>query len=86
MSKRKKNSSNEKRSWLFCCRRSSGWSQTAAVVGKMGVAAMGGATAVGAAPVILAGTVLGIAAFGIKKRFLIRINNLSTLSNLTFIH
>jgi hypothetical protein len=39
----------------------------AAFVGNMGLAGAFGAVAVGAAPVVAAGAVLGVAAFGLKK-------------------
>ena len=41
----------------------------AAIVGNMGLAGGFGAVAVGAAPVVSAGAVIGIAAYGIKKVF-----------------
>ncbi|MBD1217837.1 hypothetical protein RI030_03495 [Aphanizomenon flos-aquae NRERC-008] len=41
----------------------------AALVGNMGLAGAFGAVAVGAAPVVAAGAVVGLAAFGIKKVF-----------------
>lgn len=41
----------------------------ASVVGNMGLAGAFGGIAVGATPVICAGTVAGMAAYGIKKLF-----------------
>ncbi|WP_277884120.1 hypothetical protein [Nostoc sp. FACHB-280] len=41
----------------------------AAVVGNMGLAGAFGGIAIGAAPVIAAGTVVGLAAYGVKKLF-----------------
>ncbi|MBW4617461.1 MAG: hypothetical protein KME21_30475 [Desmonostoc vinosum HA7617-LM4] len=43
-----------------------GWG-LAAVVGNMGLAGAFGGIAIGAAPVIAAGAVVGLAAYGIKK-------------------
>ncbi len=40
-----------------------------AIVGNMGLAGAFGGIAVGAAPVIAAGSIIGLAAFGIKKAF-----------------
>ena len=41
----------------------------AAVVGNMGLAGAFGGIAIGATPVICAGAVVGVAAFGIKQAF-----------------
>ncbi|MHC5599672.1 MAG: hypothetical protein ACYTXC_27695 [Nostoc sp.] len=43
-----------------------GWG-LAAVVGNMGLAGAFGGIAIGAAPIIAAGAVVGLAAYGIKK-------------------
>lgn len=37
------------------------------VVGRIGLAAMGGAIGIGSTPVVIAGTVVGLAAYGVKK-------------------
>jgi hypothetical protein len=41
----------------------------AAMLGNMGLAGAFGGIAIGAAPVIAAGTVVGLAAYGVKKLF-----------------
>ena len=41
----------------------------ASIVGNMGLAGAFGGVAIGATPVIAAGTIVGLAAFGIKKAF-----------------
>ena len=41
----------------------------AAVVGNMGLAGAFGGIAIGAAPVIAAGSIVGMAAYGVKKIF-----------------
>ena len=70
MSEEEKNNSNDKKqAGYFAGGGAAAGAVTAAVVGKMGLAAMGTATAVGAAPVIIFGAVAGLAAFGVKKAF-----------------
>ncbi|MCP6761145.1 MAG: hypothetical protein NHB32_20925 [Fischerella sp. CENA71] len=54
---------------VFAAGGAAGGAGLAAIVGNMGLAGGFGGIAIGAAPVIAAGAVVGLAAYGIKKAF-----------------